>query len=163
MATQVGRDPALHAADRANLRIVMEYKCVPRRFYPGEFQNEGECNFFINDFQVYTFPFYAMEWGLGRLRETLRKLSDLPVRVNGRKDCEALLGRLIWWREVPAVIENFDGERGLLLIRADNEEKLFPHYPWTEAEYRDDRERDHRIMVDLFDPSIHWFRSEDSE
>jgi hypothetical protein len=124
-----------------------------------DWQNyDGDCSIFINDFQVYIFKYHSLSYLAGRLPVVMKGLCDFPVSLDGRTACQELLGRKIWWREVPAVIENFLGESGTIQIRADNEEKLFPHYPWTAPEDRDDRERNYRINVDLFDPQLWWFR-----
>lgn len=112
----------------------------------------GDAKIFFNEFQVYGFPFAvnAVDFAIKRIGQVLGELRSLPVRLDGRESCEALLGRHIYYREQPAIIENFDGVGGMLRIRS--EIGLFTLEPWAS----DDAEPQYRLDVDIISPHIHW-------
>jgi len=147
---------AAHA--ETQLHAVGGARAAPKFKVVAEWQAfHGECSVYVSDFAVYWFEFTTLQWLAEKLPQVLRRLADFPVDIAGRTACEALVGRKIFYREIPAVIEDFEGERGLILIRADNEEKSFPPLPWIPP---DDLIKEHRIRVDLFDPQLWWFRKE---
>lgn len=116
---------------------------------------DGSVRISVDDYQVYGFVFSNLAAALRRLEQVRERLDSLPVDIKGRAECELLVGRKVYWREFPAIISDFDGERGTVRLTADNEDKKFVVAPWEH-----DESPKHFSMVseDLFSPKIHWFR-----
>jgi hypothetical protein len=118
-----------------------------------------EAKFFRDDFQIYRFGSATMDRAIARLAENQFKLKLFPVPLKGRKDVsDHIIAREIYYREFPAFIADFDGERGRVLIRPDNllGRKTFPPDPWDVPPGPGDPE----VWEDLLSPKIHWFRGD---
>lgn len=121
---------------------------------------DGTVKIFSDDYQVYGFKFTTFEGAISKLAKVRELLDRFPVSLGGRADCEILVGRKVYWREFPAIISDFDGERGRVRLTADNTEKCFVVAPWER-----DEKPDHFAMVweDLLSPKIYWFRECDED
>ena len=115
------------------------------------------CKLFKNDFQVYGFTTHYMHNALSQIGEKERKLELLAgiVRINSREDVnERVIGREIYYRELAAIIIDFDGENGRVRVRSDHPGiHGFPPEPWVESGVT---EQD--VWEDLLSPRIHWHR-----
>ena len=122
----------------------------------GEIEEGVNCKFFRNDFQVYRFTAPDMILAMLELPEKVRKLSQFPVRINNRKDVnDNVLGREIYYREMTAIVADFDGENGRVLMRAPYP-RGFLSEPWVDGS----KSWNQDIWEDLLSPHIHWHREE---
>lgn len=120
-----------------------------------------EAKFYRNDFQVYSFKAPTMRDALLRVGELYSRLKYI-VNIRDRKDVhEDILGRAVYYREFPAIIADFDGEKGRVMLRSDfplpRINTGFPPEPWDGDE---EPKCSQDIWEDLLSPKIHWHRSE---
>jgi len=117
-----------------------------------------KCNFFRDNFQIYCFRAIAMHLAMEKIATVYRDLRvfNYTVNLQGRKDVnDHVIARSIYYREIPAIITDFDGENGRVRVRSDSPGVSgFPPEPWDGEGA--DNEQD--IWVDLLSPKIHWFR-----
>jgi hypothetical protein len=140
----------------ANHAIVAEQPTLLRT--QGMITKGGECRIWCNDFQIYRFEFTDTMLAISKLVQVLDRLQRFPVRLTNRSDADILEGRLIFFREIPAKILEFDGAQGRIRIRCVCGTGRFPVEPWQE-----DAEPDADIYVDLLDPRIWWFRKAEEQ
>lgn len=115
----------------------------------------GEVKIFFSDYQVYRYEFRETLSAVMRLVQVLDSLRSFPVPIWSRERIEThLLNRAVYYREFPALVTDFDGTRGDVLLVADNSEKLFIKEPWFEPEVKGFKV----LREDLLSPYIHWHR-----
>jgi hypothetical protein len=145
-----------------------KWEVAPERWELNSDDNEAvslrvvEAKFFRNNFQVYRFTAPSLLHACERIAEYHRKLMSLNVvvKINGRSDVDKnVLARPVYYREFPAIIADFDGEKGCVLVRSDTPGTLgFPVEPWDKDSSKSSR--DDNIWEDLLSPHIHWHREE---
>lgn len=69
---------------------------------------------------------------------------------------ENLIGRKLYYREHPAVIERLIVDQGCLILRTEDG-KPFPAPVWRDARWDDDGEP--TVKVEVTDPNIWWWRA----
>lgn len=69
-------------------------------------------------------------------------------------------GRLVFYREIPAILMKYDPEGGAVLLRTESG-RSFPPPVWREE--NDVMEETDMIRTDLFDEKIWWFRGKAKE
>src|SRR5258708_30184030 len=74
----------------------------------------GKVRIWMDDYQIYMFRFTRLDSALFKLVQVLDRIANFPVPLRHRQDCEALIGRKVYWREIPAVIKYFDREPGIV-------------------------------------------------
>ena len=116
----------------------------------------GECRIFFNDYQIYSYRYINLDKAVLKLVQVLDRLRNFPAPLTGRRSCEALVGRLVYYREFPAKILDMDGKQGSVLIAAENVVRNFMPEPWAHEEETPDSE----LKIDLLSPQIYWFREE---
>jgi len=128
--------------------------------YPG-----GSVEIYFNNFQVYFFKFSQdLQWALTKAADVLDRLHYFPVpkALYGREATDSLLvNRPVYYREMPAVVEEFLGQHGKVRLRAVDE-RGFPTEPWI-ARMAGMLEYDHKLDVDLLSNLIWWFRESDED
>jgi hypothetical protein len=115
-----------------------------------------EVKCFRDDFQVYKFGAGHMTAAVSLLGGKIHALRHLPVGIHSRADVHRdVIGREIFYREIPAIIIDFDGENGRVRVRSDH-----PAYCGFHPEPWDDPLGEHAqdIWEDLLSPRIHWHR-----
>lgn len=116
------------------------------------------CKLFRDDFQVYYFSDLTMHTAMERLPYVYRQLRkfNYTVHIRNRKDVhDHVIGREIYYREIPAIITDFDGEGGRVCVRSDTPaRKGFPPEPWDGPTA--DNSQD--VWEDLLSPKIYWHR-----
>lgn len=115
---------------------------------------------FRDDFQVYSFMMSGFITAAGVLGGKMHALHHLPVSIYNRSDVSReVIGRPVYYREIPATISDFDGERGMVRVRSDSaSHKGFPPEPWEDQNAGSSQD----IWEDLLSPKIHWHREESS-
>lgn len=151
-----------------NLRpgVVMQYSNsrnllrMQRVVFESEDHGAVRCEISYANYRVYRFYSSDMWEAVVKATTIIPKLEKFPVPIWNRSDCECLLGRKVWYREMAAVIQDFDGERGTVTLRPDNAEKVFVPEPWTGAHDHVIHETlwNQSIKEDLLSPQIYWFR-----
>jgi hypothetical protein len=116
----------------------------------------GECRIFFNDCQVYAYRYVDLEKAILKLVQVLDQLRNFPTPLTGRGSFEALVGRLVYYREFPAKILHIDGEQGSVLIAAENVVRNFMPEPWAHEQETPESE----LKVDLLSPHIYWVREQ---
>jgi hypothetical protein len=119
----------------------------------------AEAKFFRGDYQVYKFSMASMIALLAVIGGKTHSLHCLPVSIHCREDVHRdIIGREIYYREIPAIITDFDGENGRVRVRSDSPKYVgFPPEPWDGPEGESSQD----VWEDLLSPKIHWHRTED--
>ena len=97
-----------------------------------------------------------MNNALLQIAEKERRLELLPVRIYSREDVhDRVLERPVFYREIPAIIADFDGEKGRVMLRSDEpNHKGFPPEPWDDPNIGNSQD----VWEDLLSPKIVWHR-----
>ena len=123
------------------------------------FERQGdrvEAKVYFNDFQVYRFYSSTMPDALDKMKMVMRKLTAFPFPIFNREQIrENLIETLVWYREMPAIVKDFDGYQGRVRLVADNPERVFPPEPWD-----GDGEPVTGVGLweDILSEKIYWFR-----
>src|SRR5260370_30671903 len=93
----------------------------------------------------------------------LEQLHNFPVTkaLYGREAVDTLLiNRPVYYREQPAVVEEFLGQHGKVHLRAVCEEG-FTIEPWVSRLAGEKLDGQHKADVDLLSELVWWFQPED--
>lgn len=106
---------------------------------------------------VYTTFFRDVLDVLIRLRSTITKLIEFPIdwKRASQEGSKELVGRLIYYRNTPAVVTDWWPDQGCIMVEAVPGQ-MFPKMCWEEEGDTDRR----RIKDDIFSAHIWWFRKE---
>lgn len=103
-------------------------------------------------------PFYD---GFMTIHEALAlvldgKLSDHPLNLNDRDFDKKCIGRKVWYRSQPAIIERYIEGQACLILQPDGIDKFAVPKEFEDSDipYCEDD----TIKVDIFDKHIWWFR-----
>jgi len=98
------------------------------------FERQGdrvEAKVYFNDYQVYRFYSQGMPEALDKMKVVMRKLTEFAFPIFNRQQVqENLVGCLVYYREIPAIVRDFDGYQGAVRLVPDNAERVFPPEPW---------------------------------
>lgn len=122
----------------------------------------GVCKVYFNEYQVYRFAVQDLDRGLIRALVVMQELRAHPVDLSSRARIdEQMVERFIFYRDEPAVVEQFLGESGEVLIHAATEDRKFsiPKHLRDSGMLFPDNEREYRIKEDILSPHIWWFRT----
>jgi hypothetical protein len=103
---------------------------------------------------VFEFFFRDPQWALLRAHHLIGELVEHASGVATKKGREELVGRKVYYREVPAVIERLLLDQVCVIIRTESGEP-FPSPVWRDAE---DDEGEATIKDQILSPHIWWFR-----
>jgi hypothetical protein len=123
------------------------------------FERQGdrvEAKVYFNDFQVYRFYSTGMPEALEKMKLVMRRLTAFPFPIFNRQQVqENIVNCEVYYREMPAVIRDFDGYNGAVRIVPANPERVFPPEPWD-----GDVEPVGEVgcWEDLLSEKIYWFR-----
>lgn len=112
----------------------------------------GSAGIFFNGVQVYEFFHRDACCAAIRCYSIVEQLKELPVSLW----TDEVVGRKIFYREVPAVVTRFIRDQGALIIQAHGEFK-FPPPVWRDED--DDGEDSVDVKEDVLSPHIWWFRN----
>jgi len=102
---------------------------------------------------VFEFFFRDVQWALRHAADLIEKLSDGSADWLIKERREALVGRKIFYRETPAVIESLIVDQGCIIIRTEDG-KPFPAPVYNRDEY----EGEETIKDEVISPHIWWWR-----
>ena len=107
---------------------------------------------------VFEFFFRDISYALRKADHLITELMEHPSGWMSKDQRDALVGRAIYYREVPAVIQRVILDQGCLIVRtADG--KPFPSPVYHDPdEDGDDDERGAEAKVEVTDHNIWWFR-----
>lgn len=116
----------------------------------------AEVRCFRDDFQVYKFGMASLIAAAAVLGGKIHALHILPALIFNRDDVHRdVIGRAVYYREFPAIIQDFDGENGRVRLRSDSPHHIgFPPQPWDDLLSENDQD----VWEDLLSPHIHWHR-----
>lgn len=125
-------------------------------YYSGsEVRKGGSVTIFADGIQVYEDFCREPERALLKAHSILGQLYEHSSNWLSKRDREALRGRKIYYREVPAVIERLVTDQGCVIITTEDG-KPFPLAVWAKED--DDDEIESSIKVEVLSPHIWWFR-----
>lgn len=124
----------------------------------GEVRKGGSGKIIADGEVVFEFFFRDIHYGLRKAEQTIDALSEHASGWLSKDDRDRLVGRAVFYRKIPAVIERLIVDQGCLMIRsADGQPFPSPVYH-DPVEDGDDDERDASVKVEVTDPNIWWFR-----
>lgn len=119
-----------------------------------EIRKGGSGKIIADGVQVFEFFFRDVQSALLRAHRLIGELGEHSSSWLMKREREKLVGRQIFYRECPAVIDRLLEAQGCLIIKTDDG-KPFPPPVWRES---DDDESEPTVKVEVTDPSIWWFR-----
>lgn len=105
---------------------------------------------------VYEFFLRDAQWGLIKAHQLIGELSEHSSSWLMKAEREKLVGRKVFYREVPAIITRLIADQGCVIVSTEDG-RPFPAPVWSEAD--DDGEREPEVKVEVIDPNIWWHRS----
>lgn len=102
---------------------------------------------------VFEFFFRDIQYALQRAGQLIMTLSEHSSNWLLKSERETLVGRAVYYREIPAVIQSVILDQGCIMVRtADGKPFPAPIYD------QDDDERENEVKVEVLDPNIWWYR-----
>lgn len=102
---------------------------------------------------VFEFFFRDIQYALQRAGQLIITLSEHSSNWLLKSERENLVGRAVYYREIPAVIQRVIPDQGCIMVRtADGRPFHAPVYD------QDDDERENEVKVEVLDPNIWWYR-----
>lgn len=105
---------------------------------------------------VFEFFLRDAQWGLLHAHRLIGELSEHSSGWLMRSEREKLIGRKVYYRERPAVIERLITGQGCVIL-ATEDGRAFPPPVWHEEDDIDDG--DNTVKTEVTDPNIWWHRS----
>jgi hypothetical protein len=104
---------------------------------------------------VFEFFFRDIHYALRKADQLITELSEHSSGWLLQDQREALIGRAVFYRDIPAVITDLVTDQGCVMLQtADG--KPFPPPVWSDDE--DYYEGENRVKVEVTDPHIWWHR-----
>ena len=117
----------------------------------------GECWITRNGKNFYRIPARHMDHGLAKAQHILVQLQEeCPLWLMGRDWKDEAIGRKIWYREQPAIIESVTSNNELCIKPDGIDSFKSPAYYDSEDGYEEDYGSG--LIADLLDSNIYWFR-----
>lgn len=115
-----------------------------------------------NDEVFYTFGCRDMSYGLAKAQVLITQIEEHPINFNDRNYVERdIIGRKIWWRNQPAIIESWIEGQACIIVKPDFDDGATrfktPKYFENEDGMFDEDEETVKLDV-LLDKEIWWFR-----
>lgn len=116
----------------------------------------GSCEILADGEVVYEFFHRDPQWALIRAHGLIGELGEHPSGWLIKEEREKLVGRKVFYREIPAIIESLIVGQGCLMIRTESGE------PFPLPVYRDDDDGNDdgeaTVKAEVTDSNIWWFR-----
>lgn len=102
--------------------------------------------------------FYDDCYSIEEVLTKINRLKEHPISFNSINWKDEIIGRKIWWRSQPAIIDRYVNKQAAIIIKPDGIDKFK-----IPAEYRKDdmflsEEDEDDIKTSIFDEHIYWFR-----
>lgn len=107
---------------------------------------------------VWEFFFRDVQWALLEAHRLIGQLSEHSSGWLSKSERDSLVGRAVFYREVPAVIQRVLVDQGCLII-ASADGKPFPPPVYAEDDDDDDDDNEPTVKTSVLDPNIWWFRN----
>lgn len=113
-----------------------------------------------NDKQFKTIRCNDMNYGVACAIKFITEVQEGVCPVNKINWDTDLIGRKIYYQNVPAIVSSVNASDFTVFITPDNEEKCFNKPPyWTDySEFEWMSDYGHGMLVDIDSPNIWWFR-----
>ena len=108
--------------------------------------------------QIYEFFTRDIEGGLQHASNIISKLSDSPSNWVIKEERDKLVGKKIYYREYPAIIESLIVDQGCLIIVPAYGSFPTPVYALENEDSINPDNKD-RVKVEVISPHIWWFRN----
>src|SRR5208283_1843938 len=97
------------------VNVVKEEKFMPKGVYKAT-----HVSISFNDIVVYAFTSDTAECALALAQAYMYRLRELPIDLSSREAIEQrVMGRKIWLRSKPVIVDEFDGMSGTIRVRPD--------------------------------------------
>jgi hypothetical protein len=115
----------------------------------------GSCEILADGEVVFEFFCRDTRGALLRAHHLIGELSEHSSGWMVKRERDALVGRKVFYRGHPAVVDRLIVDQGCVMLRTEDG-KPFPPPPWRDAEWEDDG--DEVAKVEVNDGNIWWFR-----
>ena len=133
--------------------------------HPTAISLNGECRIFFNENQVYRFKYIDMGVAITKLPAVLERLRRFPVPLSSREHIEReFTNRPVYYREMEAIVTQFDGQQGRVKLIPDNLWGKFEVEPWlADTSSPKDHEGEEWVLEDILSTHIWWHRKLNSD
>lgn len=127
-----------------------------------EVRKSGQCEIWINGFIVDCFSYREIEWALLEAHRKLPLIHGHPVRLWDEKERLNIIGRKVYYRNVPAIITDLFEDQGCVGMKPDGCE--FPPAPYELEDIKEgtcgDSEYKDFVKDSIHSPHIWWWRED---
>ena len=121
-----------------------------------EVRKGGECKIKVNGKVVHSFFHRDPQRALRKADRMIDRIIAHPVWRGDVGPFQEMVGRKVYWREVPAVVTYWVEGEGSVLIEAEKGHKFVKPPYYDEYDWEPDQEK--VVKADLFDNHIWWWR-----
>lgn len=84
------------------------------------------------------------------------KLDEHPLDLNERDFDKKCVGRKVWYRSQPAIIDSFVNKRACVILKPDGIDEFSKPNEYDNDDYWEECKDE--VMTSIFDQNIYWFR-----
>lgn len=122
-----------------------------------EVRKGGSCQIIADGEAVFEFFARDAQGALLRAHHLITELSEHSSGWLMKSERDKLVGRKVFYREVPAVVTRLILDQGCMILSTESGQPFPPPVYATKGD--DDDERDPDVKVEVTDPNIWWHRS----
>jgi hypothetical protein len=142
------------------------FKVDSNNYYKSKWGEDSiRSNYFFeilrNDKVFYSFSTNNLDYGIAKVRKLMIEIPEHPIPFNEQNFQNQIIGRKIYWREQPAIIQSYSMNGNLFIVPDGIPSFKKCAYEDNVNEYMSDDEDREGIAEDIFAPSIYWFRNRD--
>lgn len=98
----------------------------------------------------------GLNYGIDKARTMIAEFNEHPLELNTIDFDKKAIGRKVWWRSEPAIIEQYVNEQACVILKPDGIDSFT--VPSEFAEEGPDYYEDGFVKTDILDNHIWWFR-----
>jgi hypothetical protein len=133
---------------------IQENNFLKTKWGETEMRVSHKCTIYRNGEEFYDF-FGSTEYCAAKAVTFLVHLQEHPIAFNMRNFRDEILGRKIYWKEQPAIIERYIEGQACVIIRPENPNGFNKPCWMGKNDYMEDS---FEVKEDIFSKSIWWFR-----
>jgi hypothetical protein len=123
-----------------------------------EIRKSGSGKIIVDGEIIYEFFFREIESGLRRAEFYIAKLKDFSIDWLSKKERDKLVGRKIFYREIPSVIKHIIVDQGCIIVETQDGKDYPPPVYHDDEEDGIYDELSNEAKVEIFDTNIWWWR-----
>lgn len=120
-----------------------------------DIRSTNSVEIYINKRLVYAFGCGSLDYALAKVSVLRIEMLEHPFNF---ADPDSEIGRKIWYRKQPAIIERLMLDQGCILMQKEDETGFDMTDPWDEDDWISEWDGENKVKDDIFASDIWWFR-----